>query len=186
MSLILDALNRANKVPGHVTPPAEQTPPATRRSVSIIAITALVVAVVVVNTTVVIYFGASEAPAPAVDQTPAQPGPGVVNQAATVPPERVLIPQPQGTDQVTNVPVPIGALPSRIRAALPDLSLTSHIYSTDASLRMVNINDRVLHEGDAITRDVVLREITPDGVIMNYADYAIILSVTDSWSSDRE
>jgi general secretion pathway protein B len=49
---------------------------------------------------------------------------------------------------------------------VPDLKLAGHVYSEDASLRMILINDRIVRENGAAAKDFILDEITPEGIIL--------------------
>lgn len=71
----------------------------------------------------------------------------------------------------------VGELPMSVQQRLPDMRFSSHIYSDEPSFRMVNINGKTLREGDMVAGDVRLREITEDGVILNYLQYTFEVSV---------
>lgn len=49
---------------------------------------------------------------------------------------------------------------------VPELKFSGHVYSPEPGLRMIMINDAVLRQGDPIEADLVLDEITADGVIL--------------------
>lgn len=49
---------------------------------------------------------------------------------------------------------------------IPDLIITGHIYSTEASKRSVSMNGRDWSEGDYIAPNVTLSEITSEGIII--------------------
>ncbi len=49
---------------------------------------------------------------------------------------------------------------------VPDLKLAGHVYSEDASLRMILINDHIVREKGAAAKGIILDEITPDGIIL--------------------
>ncbi len=78
--------------------------------------------------------------------------------------------------------VPINALPTDIQQQLPDLVFSSHIFASDADLRMVNINGKSLREGDEVSEGLTLGAITEDGVILTYRDYRFEVSVLRDWS----
>lgn len=56
-------------------------------------------------------------------------------------------------------------LPAPIRAELPKLLVTGHVWSEDSSLRLLNVNDRLLHEGGELAPGVSLQEITQSGAV---------------------
>lgn len=88
-------------------------------------------------------------------------------------------PQPKKTD-----PVRIAELPANVQRQIPDLTFSSHIYSDDPSLRMVNINGRNIRVGDTLGDDLTLVEITEDGVVLSYLHYTFEMSVIRDWSFD--
>ncbi|MBD3645958.1 MAG: general secretion pathway protein GspB [Pseudomonadales bacterium] len=81
-------------------------------------------------------------------------------------------------------PVSIAELPADVQRRLPDLSFSSHIYSEDPSLRVVNINGRNVREGEIFANDLELVEITEEGVVLRYLHYTFEMSVIRDWSFD--
>jgi general secretion pathway protein B len=81
-------------------------------------------------------------------------------------------------------PVRIAELPLNVQRQIPDIIFSSHIYASDPSLRVVNINNRSIREGDYISDDVKLLGITEDGVVLSYLHYRIEMSVIRDWSFD--
>ncbi len=62
-------------------------------------------------------------------------------------------------------------LPEEIRKELPEISVSGHIYSDNPGARIVNINGRILREGEAVTKGLDVKEITMSGVIFSYQDF---------------
>jgi len=62
----------------------------------------------------------------------------------------------------------LAELPASVRQELPQMTITVHAYSRTPKDRLVGVNDKLLHEGDALTSDLVLERITPDGMIFSY------------------
>lgn len=62
-------------------------------------------------------------------------------------------------------------LPAAVRQQLPTLSVAVHAYSANPRDRLVSINGRMLREGDSLTPDLRLEQITPDGMIFAYRGY---------------
>ena len=60
-------------------------------------------------------------------------------------------------------------LPASLREQLPPLDISLHLYADQPARRMVNIDGRMRHEKEQIEKDLSIEEITPDGVIFNYA-----------------
>jgi len=61
-------------------------------------------------------------------------------------------------------------LSASFQKQVPELKLAGHVYSTDPTLRMILINNRIVRENDIIEKDYVLDEITPEGVVLRNGD----------------
>lgn len=59
-------------------------------------------------------------------------------------------------------------LSREMRERMPRLAMSMHFYNSDPDRRLVRINDRLLHEGDPVTRELELVEISPTGVILDF------------------
>lgn len=75
----------------------------------------------------------------------------------------------------------LAELPADIRASMPALAFSFHVYGSDPSRRTIIINGRRLREGQALNDAMRLRRITPDGVVMAYRNYDIALPVINQW-----
>jgi general secretion pathway protein B len=84
--------------------------------------------------------------------------------------------QPPASDVVR-----ISELPVDVQQQIPDLIFSSHIFADEAGLRMVNINSKMMREGDQISNDITLREITAQGVVLEYRTYVFEVSVLQDW-----
>ncbi len=62
----------------------------------------------------------------------------------------------------------LSELPSEIRKDIPDISIFGHIYSGEPSSRLVNINGSIIREGETVTRNLKVTEITTTGVVFDY------------------
>jgi general secretion pathway protein B len=78
--------------------------------------------------------------------------------------------------------VRIAELPLNVQQQIPDITFSSHIYASDPSFRVVNINNRNIREGGYISDDIRLLGITEDGVVLSYLHYRIEMSVIRDWS----
>jgi general secretion pathway protein B len=56
-------------------------------------------------------------------------------------------------------------LPASIRAALPKLSVTGHVWSEEPALRLLTVGERILREGAEAAPGVRLQEITAEGAV---------------------
>jgi hypothetical protein len=73
-------------------------------------------------------------------------------------------------------------LPAPVRARLPGLAFSTHIYAEDADLRAVVANGQRLTEGDRI-HEVGIHEITEFGVVLAFERYLIEVPVFTDWEA---
>ena len=104
------------------------------------------------------------APAPAPATAPAEkaalpPGIAVVNPApAAAPADRVYT---------------VTELPEAVRRDFPRLSVGGAMYSERAADRMVVLNGQVFHEGDALGKDLKLRQIKLKSAVLEFRGYRV-------------
>jgi hypothetical protein len=96
---------------------------------------------------------------PAVEQ---EELPEEIADPVSVPPDRLLTFQ---------------ELPQEIRAALKELTITGHIYSSDHLLRRLNVNDGMWREGDSLPGGVTIEEVTEGGAVFLYSGYRFSMEV---------
>lgn len=103
-------------------------------------------------------------PAPMQAQPPAQSGLALPAQAyaPVIPPAPAVPEQPVMT---------MAELPLSIQQEIPKMTITVHAYSHVSKERLLGINDQMLKEGDDLMPGLLLEQITPDGMIMNYRGY---------------
>ncbi len=63
---------------------------------------------------------------------------------------------------------PYSELPFSFRKSLPELRLSMHVYMADPARRFVILNDSRITEGDKTNDDVYVREIRPDGAVLEF------------------
>ncbi|MFT5211859.1 MAG: hypothetical protein ACI9CE_003600 [Flavobacterium sp.] len=80
--------------------------------------------------------------------------------------------------------LPFTELPAAIKNLLPDLSFSTHLYGEDKSFSIVNINGKMLKEGDRISEGLSLKEITQDGVVLHYQEYLIEINILSNWRAN--
>jgi general secretion pathway protein B len=98
------------------------------------------------------------APAPA-EKAALPPGIAVVNPApAVAPAERVYT---------------VNELPEAVRRDFPRLSVGGAMYSERAADRMVVLNGQVFHEGDALGKDLKLRQIKLKSAVLEFRGYRV-------------
>ena len=70
-------------------------------------------------------------------------------------------------------PVAVSAAP--FRDVVTAMALSVHLYSDNKDERMVFINGRKYQEGDSVTADCVVENITPEGVVLQRGDERVTL-----------
>ena len=96
---------------------------------------------------------------------PANGVPAAVQAAA---PETVPPTAPEEAPPADGRVLNLAELPAPIRAELPKLLVSGHIWSEDSSMRLLSVDDRLLHEGGEAAPGVSLQEITPAGAVFVY------------------
>ncbi len=95
---------------------------------------------------------------------PKQPRLSLAQAAPVKPAPAPAVAQPQQPAAL----VAYAELPVSVRQELPSMKVSVHAYSRTPGERLVDVNDRLLHEGDALAPGLVLESITPEGMIFNF------------------
>lgn len=72
-------------------------------------------------------------------------------------------------------------LDAAIKAQLPTITISAHIYSTNPVQRSIVINNNFLEEGEYIMDNLILHEITPNGAVLNYQGILFNYGAVSSW-----
>lgn len=67
-------------------------------------------------------------------------------------------------------------------AQIPSISITSHIYSSQAKRRSIVVNDERLVEGDFVAAKVQVKEITHQGMILEVNGSLLAVSRSRGWN----
>jgi general secretion pathway protein B len=59
-------------------------------------------------------------------------------------------------------------MPQDFQRALPALAVTIHVYSHDASQRILFINNREYRKGSQIDGGIRVEDIVPDGAVLSF------------------
>lgn len=73
-------------------------------------------------------------------------------------------------------------LPAVIERQIPIMDFSAHVYSSNPRQRSIVINGRFMEEGEAVSSDLVLDEITPGGAIFDFLGYRFHQSVISTWN----
>lgn len=95
------------------------------------------------------------------------------------------VPQPTLREPIENTRSPVRDiydLPADIQASIPELTFSAHVYSSNPLQRSVVINGDFMEQGDMLTSELRLEEITADGVIMDYRGTRFRSSVVSGWN----
>lgn len=77
--------------------------------------------------------------------------------------------------------VDIGSLDATLQRQLPRLKFEAHVFATQPAQRWVKVNGKSLQEGQWITADVRLREITPQYVLLEYGQQLFSMRALSEW-----
>jgi general secretion pathway protein B len=91
------------------------------------------------------------APSPAEAPVEAVPSPDAQRPAPVPPPDGRV--------------VGLADLPAGVRSELPALTISGHVWSEEAALRLLTVQDRIVHEGGEAAPGVRLEEITQAGAV---------------------
>ncbi len=75
----------------------------------------------------------------------------------------------------------ISLLDMTLQRQLPKLRFEAHVYATQPSQRWVKVNGKSLQEGQWITADVRLREITPQYVLLEFGQQLFSMRALSEW-----
>ena len=130
---------------------------------------------------------------PAMQKPDSAPVPTAVVDATRKPLAKPLIIHPEAdmasSAQEQEPPPPkvaympqLDELPPAERKDVPDMTFSSHMYSSIPRFRSVIINGKRLKEGDYFTPKIQLREITDNGVIMSDGKTLFSVDVLGRWA----
>jgi len=77
----------------------------------------------------------------------------------------------------------LSELPADVRRDLPSVAFTGHLYSSNSKSSYVFVGDgRPVNEGQQIVDELILYQITPTGVVVEFRGYLIDIGVLQNWS----
>jgi general secretion pathway protein B len=133
-----------------------------------------------------------DAPQPAPGQPPA-PQSGKASTEPS-PPKAVIANQPPFPIKSTDGPSPkattsvkpsskvvrIKQLPGDVKSKLPELKMTVHSYNEQSQSRFVVINNNTVREGQSVSADLKVEQITQNGVVLNYQGHRFSLGINET------
>lgn len=114
---------------------------------------------------------------PPVEATPSQGAPAMVAPIPDAQPADYAAPAPN----VAYLPQ-LEELSPAERAGIPDMTFSSHMYSSMPRFRSIIINGKRLKEGEYFTPTLQVREITEKGVIMSNGSTLFSVDVLGRWA----
>lgn len=75
----------------------------------------------------------------------------------------------------------VALLDQALQRQLPKLKFEAHVYATQPAQRWVKVNGKSLQEGQWITADVRLREITPQYVLLEFGQQLFSMRALSEW-----
>lgn len=211
MSYILDALRKSEQQRQNDAAPAVQSlqrPAVTRSTRRRSLWLPLIVAILLGNAVLLAGFWWMQQPAAVPSLADADTDTGAAGQAGvvSVPGGSTYISAPAaetpaletGTDASPPAPAdtrpPIPASPPRerpvqelweipddVRARMPALTYSFHVYSSDPARRTIIINGKRVTEGSDIAANLRLEQITEKGVVLVFEDHRVRVQVLEGW-----
>jgi general secretion pathway protein B len=87
-----------------------------------------------------------------------------------------------GTPRNTAAPAPdITSLDVQLQRRIPPLRFEAHVYATAASQRWVKVNGKTLQEGQWVTADIRIKEITPQYVLLEWGSQLFSMPALSAW-----
>lgn len=77
----------------------------------------------------------------------------------------------------------ISELAVSLQQQIPPLQFDAHVYATSAAQRWVKVNGKTLQEGQWITADIRIKEITPQYVLLQLGEQLFSISALSNWPS---
>lgn len=77
----------------------------------------------------------------------------------------------------------ISMLDASLLRQIPPLRFDAHVYATSAAQRWVKVNGKTLQEGQWVTADIRIREITPQYVLLQLGTQLFSMSALSEWPS---
>ncbi len=81
-----------------------------------------------------------------------------------------------GTVTQAGSPGAADAVPEAVRARLPALPVTVHVWNPRPAARFIMVDGHIYHEGDVLPKGLRLVSITPNGEVVNFEGYLITLN----------
>ncbi len=78
--------------------------------------------------------------------------------------------------------IAIEQAPKEVLATLPDLAISSHIYSSQPERRSIVVNNERLQEGGVIAPQVQVKEITHQGMVIEVNGWSLVVGRSRGWS----
>lgn len=80
-----------------------------------------------------------------------------------------------------NPVVHVHELPLAVKRNIPAMEFSAHIYSSNPAHRSIVINGDFMEEGEQISNELTLTEITSKGAIFSFRGYRFRTEVVSSW-----
>lgn len=97
-----------------------------------------------------------------VNKSPAEL-PALQEMAVAAPPPATPLLPPDGEAKL------LSAMPPEFQQSVPPMTVNIHVYAPDEGQRILYINNHQYYRGDEIPGGVMVEEIVPDGVVLQFA-----------------
>ncbi|MFT5692050.1 MAG: general secretion pathway protein B [Oceanicoccus sp.] len=89
---------------------------------------------------------------------------------------------PAKPEQSPHMLVHFWELPNSVQQEIPALTFSFHVFSENSERRTIIINKHRVKESEWVAKDLLLEEITKDGIILIWMDkYRFSINVVENW-----
>ena len=75
----------------------------------------------------------------------------------------------------------IRSLDRQLQQQIPALRFEAHVYATAVNQRWVKVNGKTLQEGQWVTADIRIKEITPQFVLLELGNQLFSVAALSEW-----
>ncbi len=89
--------------------------------------------------------------------------------------------RPSAVRSHTAPAVDIASLERPLQLQIPPLKFEAHVYATSTNQRWVKVNGKTLQEGQWVTADIRIKEITPQFVLLQLGNQLFSMAALSEW-----
>ena len=109
---------------------------------------------------------------------------GLAESELNTPPARgdhLIVIEPAVTKLVADMPIAVEQAPEDVISLIPNIEISSHIFSSQPERRSIVVNGERLLEGDFIAPEVQVREVTHQGMVIDVNGWLLLVGRSRGW-----